>query len=119
MADTAERFEIEAKQALVNILDNLKETRVYCDNKARDAWIDGVPMYGYLPISKVSTEKLLPVLKRFGGGSLEGAVEILIQHPRFRSYEAEPSGLGFDLSAVDKLEKRWLASWRESENGGN
>lgn len=108
-----EKIEHEAKDTLVNILDNLKETRVYCDNQARDMWVVGVPKNGCLPISMISTEKILPVLVRFGGGSLDGAVEILIQHPRFRSREEDVPGLGFDLSAMDKLEKRWLAAWKE------
>lgn len=110
----AERQEQEALSALTRILDNIKATRVYCDNEARDRWVKGVPEKGCLPISMEPAETLLPVLTRLGSGSLDGAVELLIQHPRFRSMDSEVAGLGFDLSAIDKLEKRWLASWKEA-----
>ena len=107
-----ERAEQEAMSALRLLLDNLKATRVFCDHDRRDAWIKEVPERGILPISGEPAEKILAAMVRFGGGSLDGAMELLVQHPRYRRSEDEPSGLGFDLSAVDKLEKRWVAAYR-------
>ena len=106
---TAEEREAnQAAAALTTVLDILagkgeKPSLVYDDAKRR-VWIRFV--------MKQPLDRAKATLEQFGSGSIEAGVELLCLHPRFRRAGDERDGAGYELSAIQKIEARWLQCWR-------
>ena len=89
---------------LGKILQSLKETRAAYDFEQRDKWIQR---------GREIDDHVFASLLKFGDGSIDLAVSLMCQHPFFKRRDDEREGLNLELSAIERIEKRWLEAWRE------
>lgn len=52
-------------------------------------------------------------LEQLGAGDVEAGVKLIAEHPLVRGADEYPS-LGLKLSAIEKLEARWIEAWRKA-----
>jgi hypothetical protein len=97
----AELEEREAAEGLRSVLASLRP--VARDPRRRDVW---------MAKAILMEDRIGRTLARFGSGDVECAVRVLCQHPTFAGRDAERESLGLELSAIEKLERRWLAAWK-------
>jgi hypothetical protein len=101
----SEKMEQDALAGLAKFLNVLRDLR-HMSTELRDKRLDElkVPPHSEKPITKT--------LVKFGGGNLEAAVELLLQHPSLRQSGDEVSGFGLDFNSVQKCEQRWVSCWK-------
>jgi hypothetical protein len=101
----AERMEKEALDALAKVLKVLRDLR-HDPEVIRDKRI------AELKVPPLSEKPWVKTLVRFGGGNLDSAVELLLQHPSLRQSGDEVSGFGLDFNSIQKCEQRWISCWK-------
>lgn len=104
---TEDLAESEAAHVLECVLTSL-EPHV-ADPKRREGWIE------HVKANKPPSDPVLRAITRIGSGSFESGVEWLALHPRFRGAGDARESLSYELTAIEKLEARWLAAWRGAD----
>ena len=101
---TAEQ--VVESNALAGLSTLLKALRMFItwEPLKRDKWLEELSAQKDDPIRKT--------LIQFGNGNLECAINLICLHPALRRGDEEPEALGLELNAVQKLEQRWIAAWR-------
>lgn len=102
-----ERIETEAAHALERVM--LEVAKVARDDLKRRRLVDEIE-------ATAPNERTTRALRIFGGGDLNAAMILMSQHPRLKRSDDEREGLGLELSSIEKLERRWLNAWKETEN---
>lgn len=64
----------------------------------------------------LAKDPITRAMEIFGGGSLTYAVDLLCMHPRFLRADDDRESIGLELSAIEKIEAKWFAAWREAMN---
>lgn len=61
----------------------------------------------------MTNHRITKTISSFGSGSLAAGLELLCGHPRFTRPDEGREALGLELSSIEKLERRWIAAWKE------
>lgn len=101
----AEQVEKDALDGLADFLKILRKLR-HDPEAIRDKRI------AELKVPPLSEKPWVKTLVRFGGGNLDSAVELLLQHPSLRQSGDEVSGFGLDFNSIQKCEQRWISCWK-------
>jgi len=101
-----EQQEQEAGAVLREILEVIQGESLAFDSARRQAWLAGARSH--------ASGRKWRALAIFGGGSVTSGIELLCLHPRFLRQEDRREVLGLELNSIERLERRWLAAWREA-----
>lgn len=101
-----------AKKDMQMVMDSLRKNRVHRELPQREKWIAAQRESGEKNLAEGEAPIYRTILNF--GGTLECAVDMLCEHPQMRNPEEDRPEIGFTLSALDRLEKRWYIAWKEA-----